>query len=147
MPAFEDPLFIDPDVGCLVPPDFHVKMMQHPHKHCLATRFIDDKLLTIMNKTDGLRQVVLLTDGMDTRRPYRLNWPASTMTFELSPARIYRKSTQKLKNTGAKIPRSCLFYHIPSETSDIQQILYSKGFNGARPSIWAFLVIRLVNEK
>ncbi|KAL2540484.1 S-adenosyl-L-methionine-dependent methyltransferase superfamily protein [Abeliophyllum distichum] len=132
-----DPLFIDPYVGCLVPPDFQVNMKQHPHKHCLATKFIDDKLLTTMNHTDGLRQVVLLTDGMDTR-PYRLNWPASTIIFEVSPERIFRKSNQKLKDIGAKIPRSCLFYHIPSETSDIQQILCSKGFNGARPSLWAF---------
>ncbi|KAL2556679.1 S-adenosyl-L-methionine-dependent methyltransferase superfamily protein [Forsythia ovata] len=144
-----DPLFIDPYVGCLVPPDFQVNMKQHPHKHCLATKFIDDKLLTTMNHTDGLRQVVLLTDGMDTR-PYRLNWPASTIIFDVSPERIFRKSTHKLKDIGAKIPRSCLFYHIPSETSDIQQILRSKGFNGARPSLWAFQgqpILTLANFK
>ncbi|CAA2997379.1 NAC transcription factor 29 [Olea europaea subsp. europaea] len=50
-----DPLFIDPYVGCLVPPGYQVNMKQHPHKHCLATKFIDDKLLTAMNNTDGLR--------------------------------------------------------------------------------------------
>lgn len=139
-----DPLFIDPYVGCLVPPGVQVNMKQHPRKHCLATKFIDDKLLTAINHTDGLRQVVLLTDGMDTR-PYRLNWPVSTIIFDLSPERIFGISTQKLKDIGAKIPRSCLFYHIPSETFDIQQILRSKGFDGARPSLWAFQGLPIMN--
>ncbi|PIN08757.1 hypothetical protein CDL12_18654 [Handroanthus impetiginosus] len=130
-----DPLFIDPYIRCLLPPDIQMDVDPSLHNHCLATKFIDDKLLSSINKTDGLRQVVLLTDGMDTR-PYRLNWPKSTIIFDISPDRIFRRSIKKLEEIGAKIPRSCLLLHVPSESSDIQQVLRSKGFNGARPSLW-----------
>lgn len=40
-------------------------------------------------------QVVLLTDGMDTR-PYRLSWPPSTVIFDLSPERVFRSAAEKL---------------------------------------------------
>ncbi|KAJ0111820.1 hypothetical protein Patl1_00990 [Pistacia atlantica] len=122
------PLFVDPYAGCLVPPNVQMDMKKHSHHYCLATKFIDDKLL---------RTVVLLTDGMDTR-PYRLNWPNSTIIFDISPERVFRKSAEKLEGVGAKIPRSCLYLHVPLESSNIQEVLHSKGFNGNRPSIWAF---------
>lgn len=41
-------------------------------------------------------QVVLLTDGMDTR-PYRLSWPTSTMIFDISPDRVFNTAAQKLE--------------------------------------------------
>ncbi|KAL3838376.1 hypothetical protein ACJIZ3_022967 [Penstemon smallii] len=130
-----DPLFVDPYIGCLLPLGIEMDRNQGLHNHCLATKFIDDKLLDIMKKNDGLRQVVLLTDGMDTR-PYRINWPASSVIFDVSPDRIFTSSSQKLQDVGAKIPRSCLYLHVSSETSNIQQVLRMKGFNGARPSLW-----------
>ncbi|KAK4441784.1 O-methyltransferase 1, chloroplastic [Sesamum alatum] len=144
-----DPLFIDPYIRCLLPPDIQMDVDQDLHEHCLGTKFIDDKLLSTIQNNDGLRQVVLLTDGMDTR-PYRLNWPASTILFDVSPDRIFRRSIKKLEEVGANIPRSCLFVHIPHETSDIQQLLRNKGFNGARPSLWVFqglTIMTLANFK
>ncbi|XP_031261656.1 uncharacterized protein LOC116119861 [Pistacia vera] len=132
-----EPLFVDPYAGCLVPPNVQMDMKKHSHHYCLATKFIDDKLLRTVNHIDGLKQVVLLTDGMDTR-PYRLNWPNSTIIFDISPERVFRKSAEKLEGVGAKIPRSCLYLHVPLELSNIQEVLHSKGFNGNRPSIWAF---------
>ncbi|OVA12706.1 Leucine carboxyl methyltransferase [Macleaya cordata] len=137
-----EPLFLDPYAGCFITPDVQKDLDQCSFSrssschYCLATKFIDDKLLSTMNKMDGLRQVVLFTDGMDTR-PYRLKWPNSTVIFDLSPHRIFQGATQKLKDVGAKIPRSCLLVHVPSDSFDIQEILYRKGFNGNRPSIWA----------
>jgi len=41
-------------------------------------------------------QVVLFTDGMDTR-PYRLGWPASTLIFDISPERVFKRAAQKLQ--------------------------------------------------
>lgn len=41
-------------------------------------------------------QVVLLTDGMDTR-PYRLSWPTSTIIFDISPDRVFNGAAEKLK--------------------------------------------------
>ncbi|XP_061968095.1 O-methyltransferase 1, chloroplastic isoform X2 [Populus nigra] len=119
------------------------------HQYCLATKFIDDKLLRTVNHIDGLKQVVLLTDGMDTR-PYRLNWPTSTVIFDISSERIFKKSAEKLQGVGAKIPRNCLFLHVPLESSDIQHSLLAKGFNGNQPSIWVIQglpVMTLANFK
>ncbi|KAG6647897.1 hypothetical protein CIPAW_07G109800 [Carya illinoinensis] len=147
-------------------------MRQCSHHYCLATKFIDDKLLRTVNHIDGVNQVVLLTDGMDTR-PYRLSWPPSTVIFDLSPERVFRSAAEKLavqkivigtsncadivwfppccclswkssvqqehhnfSRVGAKIPRNCIFLHVPMEPSGIQQSLRAKGFNGNRPSIW-----------
>lgn len=131
-----DPLFVDQYAGCFVPDNIPMDMGHYPHHYCLATKFVDDKLLTTLNNRDGLRQVVLLTDGMDTR-PYRLAWASSTLIFDLSLERVFRKAARKLEDVGAKIPKGCLFLHVPWESSDIQQILCSKGFSGNRPSIWA----------
>ncbi|KAL9154285.1 hypothetical protein ABFS82_10G104800 [Erythranthe guttata] len=130
-----DPVLTDPYIRCLVPTDIQIDV--DLQKHCLATKFIDDKLLSTIDKIDGLRQVVLLTDGMDTR-PYRINWPPSTIIFDVSPDITFRRSTQNLQDVGAKIRRSCLLLHVRSETSDIEQVLCSKGYNGARPSFWVF---------
>lgn len=54
-----EPLFIDPYAACFLPPytkkelDIH-EQQQH---YCLATKFIDDKLLDIAKRIDGLKQV------------------------------------------------------------------------------------------
>ncbi|KAM2672614.1 hypothetical protein EV1_008281 [Malus domestica] len=130
------PLFVDPYAGCFVPPNAQMDMMQCSHHYCVATKFIDDKLLRTVNHIDGLKQVVLLTDGMDTR-PYRLSWPSSTIIFNVSPERVFKRAAEKLQGVGAKIPRSCLSLHVPLESSDIQKSLRAKGFNGNQPSIWA----------
>ncbi|XP_021763192.1 uncharacterized protein LOC110727907 [Chenopodium quinoa] len=131
-----DPLFHDPYVACLVPANIPVYMEQHVHPYCLATKFIDDSLLQNLRNNDELKQVVLLTDGADTR-VYRLTWPSSTLIFDISPDRIYCNVSQKLKDIGAQISRSCLLLHVSLDSSNIQEVLRKKGFNGNRPSIWA----------
>lgn len=47
----------------------------------LRTRYFDD-CLTRITQQDGLRQVVLLAAGLDTR-DFRLSWPAGVRLFEL----------------------------------------------------------------
>lgn len=131
-----EPLFLDPYAGCFVPPDVQMDMKQCSHHYCLATKYIDDKLLRTANHIDGLKQVVLLSDGMDTR-PYRLSWPNSTFIFDVSPDRVFKRAAEKLEGVGAKIPRNSLFFHVPVESTNIQQSLRAKGFNGNQPSIWA----------
>ncbi|MED6121397.1 hypothetical protein PIB30_029773 [Stylosanthes scabra] len=131
-----DPLFVDQYASCLVPQNFHKEVVQDLNAYCLATKIIDDKLLHTVNLIDGVKQVVLLTDGMDTR-PYRLPWPASTIIFDISPERIFKMAAEKLEGVGAKVPKGCLLYHIPLESSDIKQNLQLRGYNGSRPSIWA----------
>ncbi|XP_065860461.1 O-methyltransferase 1, chloroplastic [Euphorbia lathyris] len=138
-----EPLFLDPYAGCLVDPTMQMDLKKYSHHYCLATKLIDDKLLRTVNHIDGIKQVVLLTDGMDTR-PYRLNWPTSSIIFDISPERIFQQAAEKLKGVGAKIPRNCMFLHVPLESSNIQQTLHSKGFNGNHPSIWAMQGLSIV---
>ncbi|KAJ4968133.1 hypothetical protein NE237_014834 [Protea cynaroides] len=138
-----EPLFLDPFAGCFIASDANKDIKQSPsltasvHHYCIATKFIDDKLLTAINQMEGFAQIVLLADGMDTR-PYRLNWPNSTIIFDISPDRVFQTAAQMLEGVGAKIPRNCLFLHIPLECPDIQEILQRKGFMGNRPSLWIF---------
>lgn len=116
-------------MACLVPANTPVYMKQHTDPYCLATRFIDDKLLQILRDTDELKQVVLLNDGADTRA-YRLTWPSSTLIFDISPDRIYCEVSQKLRAIGAQISRSCLLLHVSLESPNIREDLQRKGFNG-----------------
>ncbi|XP_043711066.1 O-methyltransferase 1, chloroplastic [Telopea speciosissima] len=145
-----EPLFLDPYAGCLIASDTNEDMKQSPlssaslHHYCLSTKFIDDKLLTTINQMEGLRQIVLLADGMDTR-PYRLNWPNSTIIFDVSLDRVFRTAAQMLEGVGAKIPRNCLFLHVPYKYPDIQEILQGKGFMGNQPSLWIFQGLPVLN--
>ncbi|GLU03739.1 hypothetical protein SLE2022_209230 [Rubroshorea leprosula] len=87
-------LFVDPYAGCFVHPNIQTDLKKKRSHYCLATKFIDDKLLRTVNHIDGLKQVVLLTDGMDAR-PYRLNWPTSTIIFDISPEQVFKRAAEK----------------------------------------------------
>nr|CAD1829967.1 unnamed protein product [Ananas comosus var. bracteatus] len=140
-----DPLFIDPYAGCLLSLDVnHCDMEEYaisitgssPSYYRIATKYIDDKLLNFVSRSDDLRQIVLLTDGMDTR-PFRMNWPRSSILYDVSPERIFKVTSQRFKGVGAKVSRGCLLIHIPVESSNLLESFYRNGFNGGRPSIWA----------
>ena len=47
----------------------------------------------------------------------------------------------KASDVGAKIPKGCIFCHIPLESSDMEQAMQFKGYSGSRPSIWVLQVI------
>lgn len=55
--AYAEPLFVDPYAGCFVPPNVQMDMKQCSQPYCLATKFIDDKLLRTVNHIDGVKQV------------------------------------------------------------------------------------------
>ncbi|KAK8954500.1 hypothetical protein KSP39_PZI002699 [Platanthera zijinensis] len=138
-----DPLFIDPYAECLVFPgegNFGIKEQQQASLsstlyYRLATKFIDDKILNEVNSFDELRQVVLLTDGMDTR-PYRLNWPRYTVIYDISPEAIFKEAHKKLQDSGAKLSKTCMIVHTSMELSDLHMLLSRKGFSGYKPSLW-----------
>lgn len=139
-----DPLFIDQYAGCFASKDIQMDMNNYSNQHCLATKFIDDKLLSTINNMDGPKQVVLFTDGIDTR-PYRLGWPNSTLVFDISPESVFRNAAQVLECVGAKIPRGSLYLHVPWESSEITAALHDRGFNGSRQSIWVLQGLPLTN--
>lgn len=65
MLAFAEPLFVDPYAGCFVSPNVKMDMRQCSHHYCLATKFIDDKLLRTVNHIDGVNQVFGLSKLWD----------------------------------------------------------------------------------
>ncbi|XP_074577453.1 O-methyltransferase 1, chloroplastic [Curcuma longa] len=136
-----EPQFIDPYSSCLLSStvshhDVESKYSPSPRQYRLATKFIDDNLLSMIGTTEDLRQIVLLTDGMDTR-PYRLNWPRSSVIFDISPQSVFNIASQKLKEAGAKVSRNCISLHVPLESTDLQLALCERGYNGNKPSLWA----------
>lgn len=46
----------------------------------------------------NLEQIVLMTDGTDTR-PYRLNWPSPCVIFDLSPVHMHDTTLRKMAGT------------------------------------------------
>lgn len=63
-------------------------------------RFFDDFLLQVTT-TDGVRQVVLLAAGLDTRG-YRLSWPGRVQVFELDQPGVLDRKQEILDRAGAK---------------------------------------------
>ncbi|XP_059072532.1 O-methyltransferase 1, chloroplastic [Cryptomeria japonica] len=139
-----EPLFHDPYARCFIESDlyrgissnFKCSMTINSSYYRLATKFIDDKLLDAVNKHDAPRQIVLLTDGMDTR-PYRLKWPPISIIFDISFETVFQIASKKLKEVGARTSRNSLFRHIPAKLVELQERLRSLGYKGDKPSFWA----------
>jgi methyltransferase (TIGR00027 family) len=81
---------------------------------------------------DGVRQIVLLAAGLDSRG-YRLDWPDGTVVYELDQPQVL------------EFKRDVLAHHTPTAERreiavdlrhDWPQALRDNGFNPARPSAW-----------
>nr|CAB3452502.1 unnamed protein product [Digitaria exilis] len=137
-----DPLFIDPYAAVLSHDVSHHDMdylVSHSvpcqDHYRLTTRYIDDKLQNLISNSEDIRQIVLLTDGMDTR-PYRLSWPRLSVVYDVSPGKVFSTATRQLRGSGAKVSRNCVLLHTHLESPDLQESLSKNGFNGNRLSLW-----------
>ncbi len=99
----------------------------------LRTRFFDDFLQRVATE-HGIRQIVLLAAGLDTRA-FRLAWPAQTRFFELDqPAVIARK--ERLLQDADAAP-TCNLQCLPVNLSDPwQEALLQAGFDPEQPAAW-----------
>lgn len=100
--------------------------------HSAHTCFLDDFLAAAGRA--GIRQVVLLASGLDTR-PYRLRWPAGTTLYELDQSEVFDFKTQVLRGLGAKLTvNRCVI------GTDLRQdwptALRRVGFDAAAPTVW-----------
>ena len=98
----------------------------------LRSRVFDDYFLRASE--DGVRQVVILASGLDTR-PFRLAWPAGTVCFELDqPAVLDFKSATLEKEDAA--PR-CDHRPVPVDLrDDWGAALEAAGHDASRPTAW-----------
>lgn len=87
-----------------------------------------------MIEQDGIRQLVLLGAGLDTRT-YRLNWPPATVCFEVDQPVILGHKNQILSLMG-DLPQ-CHRSTIGADlTGSRQEHLLAAGFHAGQPSVW-----------
>lgn len=82
----------------------------------LRTRFFDDELTAATEA--GLRQVVILAAGLDTRA-HRIAWPAGTHVFELDQPRVLEFKDRVLADQEAQ-----------------PTALTQTGFDPGQPTVW-----------
>lgn len=96
----------------------------------IRTRFYDDWLLGEAGR--GVRQVVLLGAGLDTRA-YRLDWPPGTSVYEVDLPPVLAEKERVLH--GAT-PRCQRFAVAADVTSDLFPVLTAEGFDPIQPTAW-----------
>jgi methyltransferase (TIGR00027 family) len=98
----------------------------------IRTRFYDDWLHGEVRR--GLRQVVLLGAGLDTRA-FRLDWPAETRLFEFDLPPVLDAKERTLRGAGAT-PR-CERITVPADvTGNWVPALTVAGLDPNRPTAW-----------
>ncbi len=98
----------------------------------VRTRFYDDFLLAAAR--DGVRQIVLLGAGLDSRA-YRLAWPPGTRVYEvdLPPVLAYK---QNVLTGGGQHP-TCDRHPVPADLAgEWSAGLMDAGFQPAAPTAW-----------
>jgi len=65
----------------------------------MRTKFFDEYLIT--STADGVRQVVILASGLDSRA-YRLPWPSGTVVYEIDQPAVIDFKTSVLAGLGAQ---------------------------------------------
>jgi methyltransferase (TIGR00027 family) len=101
----------------------------------LRTRFLDDGLLNVVRER-GIRQVVLLAAGMDTRA-FRLPWPEGVIVYELDRDDVFDAKEPVLAELGAKATAERRVIRVDLATEWIPALI-AAGFRGAGPT--AFLI-------
>lgn len=90
-------------------------------EYVVATSVIDKAAMEAV-ANDSVRQVVLLSNGMDTR-PYRLPFPPQTRIFYLSPPSLHRHSSHLLTSIGAKVSRGVVLRHVAADAADRKSVV------------------------
>lgn len=98
----------------------------------IRTKFYDDYLLAAA--ADGIRQMVLLAAGLDTRA-FRLPWPAGTTVFEVDlPETLTFKEHVLAANEPAP---TCKRVVVEADlTGDWPAAITAAGFDPTQPTAW-----------
>lgn len=151
--ATDDPLIDDPWAAPLVRAvglDFFTKMLdgdldlsQLPNASpermramidamASRTKFFDDHCID--STAAGIRQVVILASGLDSRA-YRLPWPAGTVVFELDQPRVIEFKSATLEAAGARPTAERRTIPIDLR-EDWPSALRAAGFDPSAPAAW-----------
>lgn len=82
----------------------------------------------------GIRQVVILASGLDSRA-YRLDWPAGTTVYEIDQPKVLEYKDSTLTANGVR-PTATL-HQIPVDLrNDWPKALRETGFDASQPTAW-----------
>jgi len=98
----------------------------------VRTKFYDDYLFRAA--ADGIRQIVLLAAGLDTR-PFRLPWPDGTTLFEVDLPETTAFKAEVLETAGA-VPRCTRRVVVADLTAEWPAALIDAGFDAHQPTAW-----------
>jgi methyltransferase (TIGR00027 family) len=99
----------------------------------LRTRFFDDFLLRVVTD-EGVRQIVLMAAGLDTRA-FRLRWPERTLLFEVDQPSLFEDKERTLR-AAAAVPTCSRHVVAVDLTADWETALAAAGFDRERPAAW-----------
>ncbi|WKG03665.1 class I SAM-dependent methyltransferase [Mycolicibacterium sp. HK-90] len=124
--AGSEPLWIGEDPDAL---RIHVMARNY---QAVRTHYFDDYFTEVTH--DGIRQVVILAAGLDSRA-FRLDWPAGTTVFEIDQPKVLEYKTATLQAHGA-VARA---RHVPVPIDlrdDWPAALIDAGFDPQQPTAW-----------
>jgi methyltransferase (TIGR00027 family) len=99
----------------------------------VRTRYFDDFFTTATDS--GVRQVVILASGLDTRA-YRLRWPADTVVYEIDQPDVIEFKTRTLAGLGAE-PTARRRTVAIDLRDDWPSALIRAGFVTSLPTAWS----------
>jgi|WetSurMetagenome_2_1015567.scaffolds.fasta_scaffold105973_2 methyltransferase (TIGR00027 family) len=134
----DDRLFFDPWAATLAGAEGEAWFVQRgdtPALHVITirARFFDEFLQTATGE-HGMRQVVLLGAGLDTRA-YRLAWPVGTSVYEIDRPEVLVEKEKVMRADGARpaCDRKAIGADITRPWIDL---LTESGFRRHQPSCW-----------
>jgi methyltransferase (TIGR00027 family) len=113
-------------------PDFTVDSQHMINYQAVRTHFFDAYFADAV--ATGIRQVVLLAAGLDSRA-YRLDWPAGTTVYEIDLPKVLDYKAETLAGHGAKPIANR--QAVPVDLRhDWPQALRDAGFDATQPTAW-----------
>lgn len=100
----------------------------------IRTRFFDDFLQNVC-RDPGVRQVVLVAAGMDSRA-FRLDWPAGTHLYELDLPAVLDHKDAVLGRAGAEPRCARRAVGVDLEDGGWPRALRAAGYRPEEPSVW-----------
>jgi len=99
----------------------------------VRTRFFDDFLLATA-RTRGVRQVVLVAAGLDTRA-FRLEWPPGVRVFEIDQVEVlhYKASILDPLRATPRCERTTVAVDLRADWS---RVLLDAGYRTTEPTVW-----------
>ena len=115
---------IDPEIAAIFR---HMRNYQ-----AVRTHFFDEHFTRATEA--GIRQVVILASGLDSRA-YRLNWPDGTTVFEIDQPKVLQYKAETLADNDVK--PSATLHQVPVDLrNDWPTALRESGFDPEQPTAW-----------